>query len=113
MPTTYRELQATMRALRDQGKTTIRLNSSYADLMQEFKRIEVVDEVSVCETGDEPGFFEALTQIGTALCVPPAPTKPTPTVYRVKYDRPHLIPVRRLGRVMDALLSRHNRFCIA
>ena len=101
-----------MRALRDQGKTTIRLNSSYADLMQEFKRIEVVDEVSVCETGDEPGFFEALTQIGTALCVPPAPTKPTPTVYRVKYDRPHLIPVRRLGRVMDALLSRPQR-CFA
>ena len=41
-----------------------------------------------------------------------ARTYPKRTVYRVKYDRPHLIPVRRLGRVMDALLSRPQR-CFA
>ena len=48
-PPTYRELQATMRALKEQGKTTIRLTSSYPELMAEFKRIDAEVEVSVAE----------------------------------------------------------------
>jgi hypothetical protein len=57
MEPTYRELQAALKTLKEQGKTTVRLNAPYGELLAEFQRIDTAVEVSIGETdetGDDP-----------------------------------------------------------
>lgn len=90
MQPTYRELQATMRDLKAQGKTAIPLTSSYHALMAEFVRIEEPIEVSLATDG-EPGEDSEPTDIPVEVAPPEGlwerlialiPSRPTAELFR-------------------------------
>jgi hypothetical protein len=72
-----------MRALKEQGKTTIRLTSSYPELMAEFKRIDAEVEVSVAEWGDEPAQPGILTSLWLKM-LKMIPSRVTAALFRQK-----------------------------